>query len=818
MSPRPRRTFLGAFSGLIWGFGTAVLISMYGVRPLDPALVFGVPAAAAALSAVWSRRSGRAATAALVLLAVPPLQLSARVSAQAACEVWVDGQYLPGSSVSDPVVVDEDTDPIAVEITIPDDASDAAAWVKIGGIEIEILSAAAQGGGYREFDRSALTWFDAPGLYEVGGSVAGHCSDSGYVRILGNPLAHPLGQGAAAAVALGLFGTMLAGRTPSDGRHEIGTPRGRAELPPGDRQTSEGQERHNDTGLDDDVRDDPIRSGAATTAVPRQMEATLVDPATGQAVTGFAAGAAHHIEVRLGAVTSAPAAAPAPAAAEPVQIHLVLTEPNLLQAPEVAMVELAGSGASSLATFTLRTGPETTDVDARLIALHDNRILHTARLPRAVSARPQPAADRVNVAELETVADTVRPPRARQRRMDVALLVNHSAAHIPRVTAMSDAEAAVLQVAEGSIAAAVAGIDRELGQIVSAPGDFEALDSPGSVEVLVVLANHGRLLRSHIVDDFLDDRLTAAQAIQVVSATPDAYFPLELAYDFPAPLETAGLCPRASDVLAGTDPMAPCDGEHDETVVCPLGFWGLSRVIERHAHQKGEEVTGRFVLQSSPMIGRDVLTPGDVLFAASDRVDGFAPGTIAEVADTLSRLSYGHATQAKKWDEWISDVALRPALMVLLPHTVYSDTLRLPGLEIGTADRRWSSHIDQRFVPPEDRPVIAMLLGCETAVAGDVGYEAFPGAFRRAGVEVVIGTLTEILGRHAAPLATSLAEQIFDAWRTEPTPFGESMVGVRRKALSDGLIAALAVVAFGDADWLLGRAPANSSASGHGGA
>ncbi len=839
MSSRRRRAFPGVIFGLLWGLGSAVLVSMYGLRPLDPALVFGLPAGAAVLSALWSRRSGRAATAALVVLAVPPLQLSAGLVAQDACDVWVDGQYLPGTTISDPVTVDEDTDPIGVEIHIPDDASDATAWVKIGGIQIDILSATAEGGGYREFERSALSWFDAPGLYEVGGSVAGHCSDSGYVRILGNPLAHPLGQGAAAAVGGGLLGTMLTGRAPSGSHGEGGqrrTQRTPDEHPETERETQPEDEPRGETdaqpedeprGETDAQPEDEPRgegetppethegpSGAGITAgfMPRLMEAAIFDQATGQALAGFAAGAAHRIEVRIGAATAAWASAAGLASGKPARIRVVLTEPDLLPTPEVASVDLAGTGASSLATLSLRTHTDTADVDARLIALHENRILHTTRLPSRVSDAPTPLGDPVNVADLETMA-AAQLPSGNRRRMDAALLVNHTAAGTPRVTAVVDELAAVLNVGEGSIAAAVAGIDRELGQIVAAPQDFGALDSAGSVEVLVVLANHGRLLRSHIVDDFLDDKLSAARSIQVVSATPDAYFPLELAYDFPAPLETAGLCLQAAEALAAAVPIARCDAEHDETVVCPLGFWGLSRVIERHAHQKGDEVTGRFVLQSSPTSERGVLTPGDVLFAASDRVDGFTPGTIANVADTLSRLSYGHSTQAKKWDEWISDVALRPAMMLLLPHTVYSDTLRLPGLEIGTGDRRWSSHIDARLVPPEDRPVIAILLGCETAVASDVGYEAFPGAFRRAGVEVVIGTLTEILGRHAAPLATSLAEQIFEAWRAEPTPFGETMVGLRRKALSDGLIAALAVVAFGDADWLLGTNPNRGGAS-----
>jgi len=141
---------------------------------------------------------------------------------------------------------------------------------------------------------------------------------------------------------------------------------------------------------------------------------------------------------------------------------------------------------------------------------------------------------------------------------------------------------------------------------------------------------------------------------------------------------------------------------------------------------------------------------------------------------------------------------------MLLAHTVYSDTLETYGLEIGHADRCWAGDIDGRFVPPERRPVVTALLGCETAAAGRVSYERFPGLFRRAGAEVVFATLTEVLGRHAAPLAAALAEEIADAWRRGPVPAGEVLVRMRRRVLAAGMPAVLAIVAYGDADWLLG--------------
>jgi hypothetical protein len=87
-----------------------------------------------------------------------------------------------------------------------------------------------------------------------------------------------------------------------------------------------------------------------------------------------------------------------------------------------------------------------------------------------------------------------------------------------------------------------------------------------------------------------------------------------------------------------------------------------------------------------------------------------------------------------------------------------------------------------------------------------VAYERFPGLFRRAGAEIVFATLTEVLGRHAAPMAAALAEEIAGAWRRGPVPAGEVLLRVRRQGLAGGMPAVLAIVAYGDADWLLGEA------------
>jgi hypothetical protein len=361
----------------------------------------------------------------------------------------------------------------------------------------------------------------------------------------------------------------------------------------------------------------------------------------------------------------------------------------------------------------------------------------------------------------------------------------------------------VVDLEDATVSEAIAKITKRLGEIVELPEDFASLDADGSVELLVFLAHHGRLLRNALTADFLGETLAASRYLQVVSARPDAFLPFEFAYDFTAPGEDAALCPQAAAALASDDVEAACPGDHGRDVVCPFGFWAVTKVIERHAFQPGGDLPRGFLVRGQPTRDRRRISLGQgAIFGASERVDEFAAGSIAAVAETLGEVA-GRVTTAATWEEWTTGVSTGPAVLLLMPHTVHSETLDAFGLEIGRDDRRWAGDIDERFLPGDDRPVVAMLLGCETAVAGKVGYERFPALLRRAGAEVIVGTLTEVLGRHAAPVAQELARLLYACCEAGPTGFGEVMLRLRRRMLAAGQMMVFALAAFGDADWVL---------------
>jgi hypothetical protein len=551
-------------------------------------------------------------------------------------------------------------------------------------------------------------------------------------------------------------------------------------------------------------------------AAERRLQARLTDEAAPQRpLPAFRPGTTHGIEVRIGPQEadwlSAAAAFPEerlPPTQGPHRLTVVLTEPSLLERPQVGEIVLPAVGASTSCGFSLTTRPDTPTVDARLIVLSGNRVLQTARLPAVVAAAPAPGGRGLlqtvgDIAEPETVVRAASGTLSDRRPFDAAFVVNHGSDGTARATGVAGDLAAVVDLEDATVAGAIAKITGRLGEIVEMPDDFAALDSPGSVELLVFLAHHGRLLRNALASDFLGDVLAASRYLQVVSARPDAFLPFEFAYDFAAPGEDAVLCPHAAAALESDDVEEGCPGDHGRDVVCPFGFWAVTKVIERHAFQPGGDLPRGFLVRGQPTRDRRriALDPGAIV-AASDRVDEFASGSLDAVRATLRDVA-GRVAVATSWDEWEQGLGDAPAVLLLLPHTVYSETLDTFGLEIGHGERRWAGEIDDTFLPGDDRPVVTVLLGCETALAGQVGYERFPSLLRRAGAEVVVATLTEVLGRHAAPVAQELATLLYACCRGGPVGFGEVMLRLRRRMLAAGKMMVLAVAAFGDADWLL---------------
>jgi hypothetical protein len=140
---------------------------------------------------------------------------------------------------------------------------------------------------------------------------------------------------------------------------------------------------------------------------------------------------------------------------------------------------------------------------------------------------------------------------------------------------------------------------------------------------------------------------------------------------------------------------------------------------------------------------------------------------------------------------------------VLLSHTIEDDELEQPGLEIAAGDQLLAGYLDESYVrAPEDAtPPVVLLLGCETATSG-LGFERFMTTFQQKGAGIVVGTLATVLGYQAAPVAASVATAI-GTHADGRSSFGDLLLTTRRRLLADGVVLALTLTAYGDADWRL---------------
>jgi hypothetical protein len=548
-------------------------------------------------------------------------------------------------------------------------------------------------------------------------------------------------------------------------------------------------------------------------AEPRWLQSQvleLTDPSAPTPAYMFASDTNYAVDTRIGPsdATWVSSDTPFPERQLPPQershrLTVVLSEPDLLSEPQVGQVLLPKTGPSTVARFLLRTRPETTAVRARVLVAYGNRILQTALLQGGVWGKVEDPSIRL---EAETVARLHTHDLDDRRRFDAALVLNHDDNGRSRVDGVADGHAAVIDLDNTDVAEAKIRIKRRFEEIVKRPEEIGDLKLEHTRKLLVFLATRGSLLRGAL-KDFLGGTLLDAERLQIVAAKPDAYFPLEFCYDYQGPNPTARVCPSARDALAVGARI--CPGLHTQDVVCPLGFWAVSKVIERHTYQQLDpRRPDRGYQVSEPTADRDrlALTTG-MIFAASDRVDKFKAGTVQRLADELGRLSDGHTLHVKSWKDWTSHIKTdQPSVLLLLPHTPYEKDLEVYGLEIARSERLWASQlveaVESYIQGPDDRPVIALLLGCATA-GGTVTYEDFPALFRRAGAEIVVGTLPRILGRHAASVGELFLRLLFERREKGEATFGEIMRDIRRRALLDGIPMALTLVAYGDADWVL---------------
>ena len=525
------------------------------------------------------------------------------------------------------------------------------------------------------------------------------------------------------------------------------------------------------------------------------------------AAGGFVAGMPALVRVRIGPPQgqwqSAPTEFPEqalPPGYQQWRLTVWLTESTQLEEPLRKTIILPIDGASTECGF--RFTPKAVGAfDGRITVLHRGRVLQTATLHGGVVTEGTPAQARATpmLGELVPVRHGLGDLEGR-RQFDLAIVTNHTPEGAPHAVAVSANQAWTADVTESL--EIVKDLNAALSGVAKSVKDYEdGLDGESGRALLVNLAKKGAWLAMNLVHNDAGQQPEVAQSeyIQIVSTRTDATVPFEFIYDHKVPRKDAVVCPQWRDALAQGQCAPGCAGG-DAKRVCPLGFWGLRKVIERQIVRPGQEVTPRkVILQAEPGQGRiDLPLGGTALFASSARVPAEAQKL---VTDALA-ASLGNTPQtAADWDGWMNIVeGVAPHLLLSLPHTDGSGANVT--LEIGDSTLE-AIEIEREHVLPHDessRPLVA-LLGCDTAGTAD-DYGKHVAVFRDRGAAIVIGTIATVFGEHAARVGALLAQELLPDG-TPPQRLGEAMRTLRRRALLEGLLMPLCVVAYGDADWKL---------------
>lgn len=552
-------------------------------------------------------------------------------------------------------------------------------------------------------------------------------------------------------------------------------------------------------------------------AAPRYVHADsrwVDDPAAPCAA--YAVGRAVEVRVDIDARRLGSTAAPTPfpehelPPAEQHELQVLLHEPRQFDQPMLASIVLPRTGRSTAAVF--RFAPRVAGAfEARLAILHRGRVLQTLLLRTQVLATPHAAAPEgpgITLDE-ETQVRHDWSDLGSRRQFDLALVLNHTPAGNALATAVAGPHAWATRL--DGIEQPVRAINGLISAVAHSVADYEGgLDQGENPALLTGLARVGANLYSllyrdqlqRLASDGFDVGDPSVACIQLVSTRPDAVVPLEFMYDYDAPDPGAPLCPQHREALQqGGCPAGCARSAKPRGYVCPMGFWGLKKVIERHLFDPRAPVPAgaQLLVQVEAVEGRDRLdlTRG-ALLGHSQEVKP------AQVKPLLARLKkkYGQPTPvAENWDDWAAAIASRqPALLLAFPHNEGAEQDVL--LEIG-GDKLYTLDLPSGYVHVAgSAPPLVFLLGCDVAGTAQ-DFSSHVRYFRQAGAAVVVSTIATVFGAHAVRVGEAIVAALLQPAARRPERIGELMRDARRDALLHSVPMALCVVAFGDADWKL---------------
>ena len=486
--------------------------------------------------------------------------------------------------------------------------------------------------------------------------------------------------------------------------------------------------------------------------------------------------------------------------------------------PQLARIHLPLEGDSTPCSFKFSTPaleglePSAERFSARIAVLYRNRVLQTALLsaPVVSSVEARTRVWRGVEQDMELPPVSSNETLDERTHFDAALVLNHDAAGVAGAMVVEDEKARWLNIDQPDLEESIRQLRARLDVLTQSADRPAGLEDGRLVSLLVTLANQGALLWRIVVDQpGVGPGLRQGKRLQILEARWGTFLPVEFFYEFPAPHTKAQLCPNARQALETGECDHEChrDEELAENYVCPAGFWGLTRVLERQRVVDPEQARGDVGLRSMP--SRELRTIPLLLkglVGASHRVDSHDIGSMDKVRHTLRTLWPDCTQEVTGWKEWAKAVQQHaPSLLVLLVHTGIEECTDVATIEI--ADEALAvSRLHERHVRQKDSSggVLVLLLGCSPVLPA-VKFQSVVGQFLWAGrgSAVVVSSIADMLGRHAGPTTAELLTGLGDLVRQEAVNVGEAFVRLRRKLLAGGDPLMLGLAVYGDVDWYL---------------
>lgn len=485
--------------------------------------------------------------------------------------------------------------------------------------------------------------------------------------------------------------------------------------------------------------------------------------------------------------------------------------------PQLNRIHLAPEGASTSCSFEF-TVPERPWLErehmrfvARILVLHQNRVLQTALLsaPITVPGKRGSVVGGVRL-DVELAPSTALQALEHRTPFDAVLVLNHDAAGVSRAMIVADDKPHWLPVDHSALKRHSERIIDRLNEITRDVQRPESLDDESLRKCLITLAHLGATMWEFAVNQWnAPAAIRDGKRLQVIEAKEGIFLPVELFYERPVPHREAKVCPNARQALQAGQCTASCiqDGTAARQHVCPLGFWGLTRVIERQSIDPTFEIRGDVGLRPAPLHEHGkgnitILRHG--LVGASNKVNAYDSGCSTLVRDSLQKLWPGKSRWAEGWGKWLNLVRLfDPSLILLLVHTLEDEDFGTSAIEISN-EPLGLMELSEEHLPRciDNEGLLVLLLGCSTA-GPSLAFQSFVGRFLRLGASVVVGSIADMRGRHLAPTTIAMLEGLKAMVKQGPVDVGQAVARLRRERLAEGDPLMLCLAVYGDADWRL---------------